>query len=913
MSSGDAGSGVSDPSFNPSRWAFGALLTDGDPVLVRPLAPSDARALVPFASKLSPAMMRTLDVGALPDVGMQRTTPAGVDGRSRMAFVAIVADEPVAVVGYRRVDPGEPVAEIALVVADTFRHHGVGTLLLETLVAYAKTEAIVHFVTELGIEDAATLEVLESSGLGCTRVRVDDTVRLDIDLRSTGEYYARCDERESTAEAASVASILCPRSIAVVGAGRQLDNVGHQVVRSLLAGDFSGTVYPVNPTARAICGVPAFPTLSSLPEQIDLAIIAVPSAAVPGVVNEAASNGVRAVTIISSGFGETGRSGAEVEVELLQLARRKGMRIVGPNCLGVVNTDPNFRVNATFAALDPPPGRLALVSQSGAVGIVLAEEARQAGLGLSTFVSVGNTLDVSANDLLCSFEHDDRTAVIALYLESVGNPRKFARIARRVGGSKPIVALKAGRTVAGARGARSHTAAAATPQVVITALLQSAGVIKVDRLEELFDVSALLVAAPLPASNRIGLVGNSGGPLILAADGCEAGGLRVPELAGPTRKALRGVLGTSAAVGNPVDITADGDAHSLAQAMEIVLHDDGIDAVMVVVTNLVALSATGAREVVARIAKWSDKPIVVCILGAQSEAATTDALAVAELPTPERAATALARVCSYAHWRRHPPTPSVTGWRIPNPAVAHDIVTSTLGGSNLGGWLPPDQAARLMEACGIPVVPTLPATTAAEAASVAESVGFPVALKARSGDIVHKSDVGGVVVGLDSPDAVRRAYEAMHDRIGDQMGGGVVQPMAPAGIEAIVGLASDPDSGPVVMVGLGGVMVDLLGDRAFGVPPFDVGTAEAMIGKLRAAPLLDGFRGSPTVDRQALVSVLEAVAHIAEEIPELVELDLNPVIVSPDGALIADCKVRVSPSPSGPGPLFRSLRSSQDG
>jgi acyl-CoA synthetase (NDP forming) len=449
--------------------------------------------------------------------------------------------------------------------------------------------------------------------------------------------------------------------------------------------------------------------------------------------------------------------------------------------------------------------------------------------------------------------------------------------------------------------------------VVITALLQSAGVIKVDRLEELFDVSALLVAAPLPASNRIGLVGNSGGPLILAADGCEAGGLRVPELAGPTRKALRGVLGTSAAVGNPVDITADGDAHSLAQAMEIVLHDDGIDAVMVVVTNLVALSATGAREVVARIAKWSDKPIVVCILGAQSEAATTDALAVAELPTPERAATALARVCSYAHWRRHPPTPSVTGWRIPNPAVAHDIVTSTLGGSNLGGWLPPDQAARLMEACGIPVVPTLPATTAAEAASVAESVGFPVALKARSGDIVHKSDVGGVVVGLDSPDAVRRAYEAMHDRIGDQMGGGVVQPMAPAGIEAIVGLASDPDSGPVVMVGLGGVMVDLLGDRAFGVPPFDVGTAEAMIGKLRAAPLLDGFRGSPTVDRQALVSVLEAVAHIAEEIPELVELDLNPVIVSPDGALIADCKVRVSPSPSGPGPLFRSLRSSQDG
>jgi acyl-CoA synthetase (NDP forming)/GNAT superfamily N-acetyltransferase len=858
-------------------------------------------------------MMRTLDAGALPDVGMHGTAPADVDDRSRMAFIAVVADEPVAVVGYRRVGPGKPVAEIALAVADAFQHHGVGTLLIETLVAYAKTEAIVHFVTELAAGDTATVEVIESSGLRCSRVRVDDTVRLDIDLRSTGEYRARCDGRESTAEAASLASILCPHSIAVVGAGRQVSNVGHQVVRSLLAGDFSGTVYPINPTARAICGVPAFSTLSSLPEQIDLAIIAVPSAAVPGVVNEAASNGVRAVTIISSGFGETGQPGAQVEADLLQLARRKGMRILGPNCLGVVNTDPDFRVYATFAALDPPPGRIALVSQSGAVGIVLAEEARQAGLGLSTFVSVGNTLDVSANDLLCSFEHDDRTAVIALYLESVGNPRKFARIARRVGRSKPIVALKAGRTVAGARGARSHTAAAATPQVVVTALLQSAGVIKVDRLEELFDVSALLVTAPLPASNRIGLVGNSGGPLILATDGCEVGGLRVPELADRTREALRGVLGTSAAVGNPVDITADGDSHSLEQALEIVLHDEGIDAVMVVVTQLVALSATGAREVVARMAKWSDKPIVVCILGAQPEVAKTEALTVAELPTPERAAAALARVCSYAEWRRHPPSPRVTGWRIPDPAGARDILASTLEENSSGGWLPPDQAARLMEACGIPVVPTHPATSAAEAASIAESVGLPVALKARSGDIVHKSDVGGVVVGLDSPDAVRRAYEVMHDRIGDQMGGAVVQPMAPAGIEAIVGLASDPDSGPVVMVGLGGMMVDLLDDRSFGVPPFDVGTAEAMIGKLRAAPLLDGFRGEPAVDREALVSVLEAVAHIADEFPEVVELDLNPIIVSPDGALVADCKVRLCPPASGPGPLFRSLRSSRDG
>jgi len=475
---------ILEPSGYPSSWEFDGLLTSGGAVFVRPIRPADAALIVALRGDLSQDVIHGRFLDGHRALNLDEASGlTEVDYGSRMAFVAVVADQLVALASYERLG-SEPVAEVAFVVADALQRHGVATLLLESLAAYARTKGIVRFVAEVRAENGAMLDVLSATGLHFTRANEDGSIRVEIDLRPTTQYRACCDEREATTEVASIAAILRPRSIAVIGAGRRPGNLGHEVVRSLLTGDFSGTVYPVNPSARAVCGVPAFPALSSLPEPIDLAVVAVPPTAVPGVVNEAASAGVRAVTVITAGFGETGRSGAKVEAELLRVARRHGMRIVGPNCLGVVNTDPEIRMNATFAALDPLPGGLALVSQSGAVGVVLAEQARVAGLGLSSFVSIGNKLDVSSNDLLCYFERDERTSVIALYLESLGNPRKFARIARRVGKTKPIVALKAGRTPAGARGARSHTAAAATPEVVVSALLQSAGVIKVERLEE---------------------------------------------------------------------------------------------------------------------------------------------------------------------------------------------------------------------------------------------------------------------------------------------------------------------------------------------------------------------------------------------------------------------------------------------
>ena len=886
----------------PLAWAFDGLLTNGSSVLIRPIRVSDAPQLVGFVDFLAGR-------GLVDSHSTQQASArvADVDYSLRMAFVAVASDEIIAIATYDRAHAGDSDAATAVDVSEPFRQHGVATLLFESLAAYARSQGIERFHAEVAARNEDMLGVLRAIGLRMESRVKDDVVRFDIELRPTSEYRATCDEREAVAEAASMAAVLCPRVIAVVGAGRRPGSPGHEVVRSLLAGDVAGTVYPVNPKARSVCGVAAFPDLSSVPERVDLAVVAVPAAQVPKVLKEAALSGVRAVTVITAGFAETGQAGAAMESELLSMAREHGMRIVGPNCLGLVNTDPEVRLNATFTGLDPLPGRLALISQSGAVGIVLAEQASAAGVGLSNFVSVGNKLDVSSNDLLCFLERDERTSVIALYLESLGNPRKFARIARRISEHKPIVALKAGRSVAGARGARSHTAAAATPEVSVEALLRSAGVIKVDRLEELLDVSTLLLAAPLPMGRRIGLVGNSGGPLILAADACEANGLLVAELDEVTKTALQGCLVVAGATANPVDLTADGTRETLERTLEIVLADGAIDAVIVVVTEVLALSGDDARLAVESVASRFDKPLIACVLGGSTLGHERELPRVAEIPSPERAASALAHLCRYAQWRNRPKISSHEPAAIEQLSVVREIVGDRLAETPAGGWLGLDEAARLLSSCGLPILATHAVFSADEAAAVGESLGFPVVLKARSGDLVHKSDVGGVMTSLASASAVRAAYEEMSTRLGPQMGGAVIQPMAETGVEAIVGLTVDPVFGSLVMVGLGGVMTDVLGDRAFAVPPLDAGAGQAMVSSLRAAPLLDGFRGAPLVDRGALEALVEQVARVSEEVPELVELDLNPVIVTPGGALVVDCKARLAPRHLGPGPLFRAL------
>ena len=442
----------------PSAWRFDGLLTDGSAVCVRPVRASDGSLLRVFHAALSPQTVYRRFFGNHPELSHDEVRHfTEVDYRDHMAFVAVVAERLVGVARYERAAGTDEDPEIAFVVADEVQGHGVATLLFESLAAYARTIGIDRFVAEVFADNLDMLHVFGASGLRCERARDGVSVQVTIDIHPTPEYRAKCDEREAIAEAASVATFLRPRSVAVVGASRKLGTVGHEIVRSLLAGDFCGAVYPVNPHARSVCGVRAYPSISSLPEVVDLAIIAVPSSLVRDEIGHAATLGVRAAVIVSAGFGETGPQGHALEAELLTVARSAGMRIVGPNCLGVVNNDPEVRLAGTFADLGGVPGHLGLVSQSGAIGIALARQARKAGVGLSSFVSVGNKLDVSSNDLLSFFERDERTSVIGLYLESFGNPRKFARIARRVGEHKPIVALAAGRSSAGSRGARSHT------------------------------------------------------------------------------------------------------------------------------------------------------------------------------------------------------------------------------------------------------------------------------------------------------------------------------------------------------------------------------------------------------------------------------------------------------------------------
>ncbi|MGB9112305.1 MAG: GNAT family N-acetyltransferase [Acidimicrobiales bacterium] len=894
----------------PTAWEFDALLMDGRAIRIRPIRGSDAPRLIAFHRHLSPESIYHRYFRFYPELSENDARrDAEVDYRDRMCFIAELSADLVGFASYERLSSDAAVAEIGFCIADEVQHRGAATLLFESLAAYARLFGINRFVAEVMSDNIAMLDVFGASGLESRRMQKDGTWYLDISLNSTRRFTASCDTREAIAEAASMTAILQPASIAVVGASRRPGNVGHEIVRSLLAGDFAGTVYPVNPHADAICGVPAWPTLSSIPRLIDLVIVAVHPTKTRDVVKESAAIGARGVVIVSAGFGETGLSGEALEGEVLEIARRSGMRVVGPNCLGVVNTDDDTRMNATFVTLDLLPGPLALISQSGALGLTLAQQARSRHLGLSIMVSIGNKLDVSSNDILCFLERDERTSIIALYLESFGNPRKFGRIASRIGRTKPIVALTAGRSSAGVRGARSHTAAAATSDVVVTALMNKAGVIKVDRLEELLDVSSALLTGRLPKGNRVALVGNSGGPLILAADACESHGLIVPEFSADTQAILRDATGPTAAVGNPVDLTADGTAEGLEQSMAAVVNDDSIDSLVVVITGLPMLSPRDVRSAVEGVAAKTSKPVLLCILGDLGDfggSDETESRSFAEIGTPERAATALAYVSRYAEWRALPSDAAPDDLKA--TSVSNAVVATLLDHRPSEGWLALDEAARLLQSCGIPMLPTLGADDVANAIKIADSVGYPVALKARAGTIVHKSDVGGVALGLRNAEEVRDAYVRMEANLGPRMGGAVIQQMAPNGVEAIVGVATDPSFGPVVMVGLGGILTDLLGDRAFAVPPLDESACDRMVSSLRASPLLDGYRGAAVVDRAALVHVVRLVSQLADEVPELAELDLNPVVVHAGGAVVVDCKLRFNQAPVGPSPLFRALR-----
>ena len=577
------------------------------------------------------------------------------------------------------------------------------------------------------------------------------------------------------------------------------------------------------------------------------------------------------------------------------------MRLVGPNCLGIVNTDPGVRMNATFSPVAPVPGRVGCASQSGGVGIELLARAHTLGLGVSTFVSMGNKAEVSGNDLLQYWAEDPATDVVLLYLESFGNPRTFARAARELARRKPIVALKSGRSTAGARGSRSHTAALADPDAAVDALLRETGVVRVDTLAELFDTAMLLAHQPVPAGRRVAVVSNGGGPGIVAADACTADGLQVPELSSGLQRALRKLV-PAGGVQNPVDLIAAAGAEVFERAVGLLLASGEIDALIVIyVAPYVTHAADIEAAVVRAAAAATDIPVAACLLGLDDAPSVLPVPGRPGVPTfayPEAAAQALAHAAWLGEWRRRP-VGTVAAIAVDHAAL-ETRVTRALADAPPEGWVPPDVAFGVLTDVGIPIVRSTSVTSAEHAVAAASALGFPAALKAVAPGLVHKSDVGGVRLGLPDGDAVRAAYLAMDLALEGAMTGAVVQPMVPPGVELIVGVRNDTAFGPVVVLGMGGVTAELQHDTALAIPPLTDVDIDELIRALRGSPLLFGYRNAPPVDVRALADLLARIGHLAETVEEITELDCNPVVVSPVGAVVVDAKLRLMPRPAHP-------------
>ena len=613
--------------------------------------------------------------------------------------------------------------------------------------------------------------------------------------------------------------------------------------------------------------------------------------------------------MISAGFSETGEAGVELERELLSIVRTAGMRMVGPNCMGVLNTDPAVNLNGTFAPVYPPRGNVAMLSQSGALGIAILDYARRHNIGISTFVSVGNKADISGNDLILSWENDPATDVIVLYLESFGNPRRFARLAKRVARKKPIVAVKSGRTAAGTRAASSHTGALASVDTAVDALFRQTGVIRTTTIEELFDVASLLSSQPLPKGRRVGVVTNAGGPGILAADAIESAGLTLPEFSDSLQKTLGKVLPDEASTRNPVDLIASAGAEAYAHSIETLLESDEVDSVIGIhiptTDDPGADIAVAVMKVAARHReKYGDESkTMISVLMQSSRAAaalSSEAITIPVYEFPEAGALALVRATEYAEWLAKP-VGEVPIFEDVDPTAAKDVVADAAGRLGAeGGWLEPDEVSAVLGAFGIRLPKSATALTVDEAVQAATEIGGPVALKVISESALHKSDVGGVELYREGEEEVRAAFGRVTAAVPDPEGV-LVQEMISGGHEVLIGMTEDPSFGPLIVFGLGGVYVELLGDVSFRVHPITDREASEMVHEIKAARLLDGYRGFPPGDIPATEETLLRISALIEAVPELVEMDLNPVkVLAPgEGAVVVDARMRIVPIAEG--------------
>ncbi|MEN8233365.1 MAG: bifunctional GNAT family N-acetyltransferase/acetate--CoA ligase family protein [Actinomycetota bacterium] len=894
---------ISDPPADyPSEWVQDAVMKGGETIRIRPIAPSDRDALQAMVRGLSreSTYFRFFRVKEeLEPEELDRFTQ--LNYHDAMAFIAIRDGRLVGVGRYNTTEGDPAIAEAAFAVADECQQKGIGTLLLYRLTAYARSQGIEGFRAHLLADNHVMMRVFRGSGYGVQRDLDEGVYTVSFPTEESEESTAVRDEREKRASAKSMLPLMAPQSVAVIGASRDVSTIGGRLFNNLINGDFTGPVYPVNPKSPVVRSVAAYPSVLDIPDNVDLAFIVVSSKHVIPSVEQCIEKGVRALVVISAGFSEVGGAGVELEAELLDLVRSHGLRMVGPNCMGLLNTDPAISLDGQFGPIRPPQGNVALSSQSGALGLAILDYAARHNIGISTFVSVGNLADVSGDDLLLYWEDDPATDVILLYMESFGNPRRFARFARRIARKKPIVAVKSGRTESGARAASSHTGSLASLDVAVDALFHQTGVIRVDTLEELFDVTSLLSNEPVPKGGRVGIVTNAGGPAILAVDALESRGLEVPVLSDGTQQKLRALLSPEAAVKNPVDMIAAAGATEYRGVLEAMLEADELDAVIAI---FIPASPMGVAEIQSTIrevgeANETDKTFLAVFMqsGKVSDEAPKVRSSVPEFAFPERAARALHDAVRYGEWLERPEG-EVPEFDDVDPARGRGALEAALVNmDDEGGWLDPDTVDALLESYGLSVPASGVVEDEEAAVSLATEIGGPVVLKVVSPSALHKSDVGGVVLDVEGEDAVRAAYRQVMGAVPDPEGV-LIQEFVSGGHEILIGMVEDPNFGPLVVFGLGGVFVELIGDVAFRIHPLTDLDADEMIQSVKSARLLEGYRGEDPGDVEAVKEALLRVSALIEDVPEMVEMDMNPVKVGApgEGVRVVDARIKIKPT-----------------
>ncbi len=880
-------------------------LRDGSTVHVRPVRPGDGDALLRFLEELDPQsrMFRFFSGGV--DLEAAVDLMMDVDYSQRYGLVAVrgAGDEVVAHGLYIAGAAGQ--AEVAFAIAHPLQGLGVGTILLAHLAEVAQENEIPVFTAEVMSQNHRMIEVFRESGFPFEMSSEPGTIHVELPTSFSDQAVSRFEDRDRLAAQAAVRPILEPRAVAVIGASREHGTVGGQLFHNALEAGFEGVVYPVNPSADVVQSVRAYPSVAEVPDDVDLAVIAVPAPGVIEVARECADKGIPALVVISAGFAETGAEGAELQRELVEVCRAAGMRLVGPNCLGVLNTAEHARLNATFAPGTPPPGAIGFATQSGALGLALIDLASDRGIGVSSFASIGNRADITANDFLEYWEDDDATRVALLYIESFSDSRRFSRVARRLGREMPIVVVKSGRSAAGQRATTSHTGALlAASDVTVDALFEQAGVIRTDSLAELLDVASLLENQPLPAGRRVGIITNAGGPGIMCADACEASGLEVPELSEEVRAPLRELLAPEASLLNPVDMIATATAEHYRGAIHALAGWDGIDALIVI---FIRPLLTRAEEVATAIREAIDEmprqiPVQAVFMSVQDQAA----MAGGRIPTylyPEDAARTLGRVMRHVDWRGQPAeeSPDFDDVRADEAAA---VIADALESGN--EWMEIEETARLLDCYGIGIPSWKVASDPAGAGRAAEELESRVALKAQGPGLLHKTEMGAVRVGLSGSAEVTAAAEEMDTAIagaGGKRETFIVQAMVEGGAELLVGVVDDATFGPVLACGAGGTQAELLRDVSVRICPITRDDAGRMLRSLATFPLLTGFRGGPEADLDAIQDLLLRVSTMVEARHEIAELDLNPVLAGPEGAIAVDFRIRLkSAAPRRPWP-----------